>query len=292
MSQQRAKRKKKATTKKVSYKDKAWYEIIAPKSFNFKPIGEIIGLEKNILERTIENLLFDFTDDLSDINLKLKYKVTSVNEEAKKCNTTFIGHSYTNDFIRSLIGRGSTKIATIQNLTTKDGYIFRITTICITIKRARSSQQIIIRKIMRDILKEFAKSLNHEKFINGMIYGEFQSQIGRVAKTIYPLSSATVIKSKLVSYPEGSEDQEVADHDFDSEDGYEGCGVDVIPDYSDPDDDSDVRSNGPPLLTRDELRELFELYPVPDTDDVGPPEDPSILHADVQEEECKPLYRT
>jgi len=215
MSQQRAKRKKKAVSKKVSYKDKAWYEIIAPKSFNFKSIGEIIGLEKGIVGRTIENLLYDFTDDFNDINLKLKYKVTSVNEEAKKCNAIFIGHSYTNDYIRSLIGRGSTKIATIQNLTTKDGFIFRVSTICITIKRARSSQQIIVRKIMRDILKEFAKSLNHEKFINGMIFGEFQSQIGRVAKTIYPLSSATIIKCKLVSYPEGSEDQEVTDEGFD-----------------------------------------------------------------------------
>ncbi|MHA1527017.1 MAG: 30S ribosomal protein S3ae [Promethearchaeota archaeon] len=154
MSQQRAKRKKKAVSKKVSYKDKVWYEIIAPKSFNFKSIGEIIGLEKSIVGRTIENLLYDFTDDFNDINLKLKYKVTSVNEEAKKCNTIFIGHSYTNDYIRSLIGRGSTKIATIQNLTTKDDFIFRVSTICITIKRARSSQQIIVRKIMRDILKE------------------------------------------------------------------------------------------------------------------------------------------
>jgi len=215
MSQQRAKRKKKTTLKKVSYKDKSWYEVIAPKSFNFKFIGEIIGLEKNIYGRTIENLLFDFTEDFNDINLKLKFKVVSVNEEAKKCATIFVGHSYTNDFIRSLIGRGSTKISTIQNLTTKDGFVFRVTTICITIKRALSSQQIIIRKIMTDILKEFAKSLNHEKFINGMIYGEFQNQIGRVAKTIYPLSSSTVIKTKLISYPEGSEDQEVADDEYD-----------------------------------------------------------------------------
>jgi len=68
---------------------------------------------------------------------------------------------------------------------------------------------------MMDILKEFAKSLNHEKFINGMIYGEFQSQIGRVAKTIYPLSSATIIKCKLISYPEGIEDEEVTDDGFD-----------------------------------------------------------------------------
>ncbi len=215
MSQQRARRKKKTVSKKISYKDKAWYEVIAPKSFNYKSIGEIIGLENTIYGRTIESLLFDFTDDFNDISLKLKYKIINVNEEAKKCETVFIGHAYTNDFIRSLVGRGATKIATIQNLTTKDGFVYRVTTICITIKRARSSQQIIVRKIMTDILKEFAKSLNHEKFINGIIYGEFQNQIGRVAKTIYPLSSSTVVKSKLISYPEGIEEQEVTDKQYD-----------------------------------------------------------------------------
>ncbi len=204
---QRAKRKKKAKSK-VSYKDKVWYEVIAPKTFNFRNIGEIIGLEENILNRTLETLLFNFTQDYNDINLKLKFQVVNVNPEAKKCDTIFIGHQYTNDFVRSLIGRGNTKIQTIQNLTTKDKYIFRVTTVCNTIKRARSSQQIVIRKIMTDILKEFVKSLNHEKFIIGMIFGEFQNQIRRVAKTIYPLSSSVVIKSKLISIPEGGKDKE------------------------------------------------------------------------------------
>ena len=59
---------------------------------------------------------------------------------------------------------------------------------------------------MTEILKEFAKSLNHEKFISGMVYGEFARQIQRVAKTIYPLSNSTIIKSKLISMPEGAMD--------------------------------------------------------------------------------------
>ncbi len=215
MSQQKAKRKKKAKIKKVSYKDKDWYEVIAPQSFNFKNIGEIVGLESSIQNRTIEALLFDFTGDFSDINLKLRFKVSMINKEAKRCDTLFIGHQYTNDYIRSLVGRGSSKIMTIQNLTTRDGFVFRVTTICVTIKRARSSQQVVIRKIMTDILKEFAKSLNHEKFIHGMIYGEFQNQIARVAKTLYPLSSSTIVKSKLISFPEGVEDKEVESKQFD-----------------------------------------------------------------------------
>jgi len=59
---------------------------------------------------------------------------------------------------------------------------------------------------MREILKEFAKTLNHEKFITGMIHNEFTNQIIRIAKTIYPLSNCSIIKCKLVSVPEGGED--------------------------------------------------------------------------------------
>lgn len=201
-------RKRKPKTKKVLYKDKNWYTISAPKSFNFKEIGEIIGVENNVMGRVIETLLYDFTNSYSDISLKLKFKVNKINEDSKKCETIFIGHNYTNDYIRSLIGRGSSKIQIIINLKTKDRYVFRVTMICTTIKRARSTQQVLIRKIMREILGEFAKSLNHEKFIVGMIYGEFQNQIQRVAKTIYPLSSSVIIKSKLISIPEGGVDKE------------------------------------------------------------------------------------
>lgn len=208
-------RKKKVKIKKVSFKDKHWYQILTPAIFNFKPIGEVIGTESNLIGRSIETLLFDFTHKYHDISLKLRFRVVDVNEQARKCNSIFIGHQYTNDYIRSLIGRGSTKIQTIINLTTNDNYIFRLTMVCTTLKRALSSQQILIRKIMREILREFAKGLNHEKFIAGMIYGEFQSQIKRVAKTIYPLTNAVVSKSKLVSIPEGGQDEEITDDQFD-----------------------------------------------------------------------------
>jgi small subunit ribosomal protein S3Ae len=199
-------KKKKPKLRRVSFKDKDWYTVIAPKSFNFKPIGEIIGMDNTIKGRTLETLLYDFTNRYDDVSLKLKFRVVQVNQEAKQAQSMFLGHSYTNDYVRSLIGRGSSKIQTIINLSTKDKYVYRLTIICTTINRARSSQQIIIRKIMREILKEFAKTLNHEKFISGMIYSEFTNQVIRVAKTIYPLSNCSIIKCKLVSVPEGGED--------------------------------------------------------------------------------------
>lgn len=210
-------KKKKSKLRKVSFKDKDWYTVISPKSFNFKPIGEIVGMENNIIDRTLETLLYDFTNKYGDISLKLKFKVVQVNPESKQAQSMFLGHTYTNDYVRSLIGRGSSKIQTIINLSTKDDFVYRLTIICTTIKRARSSQQIVIRKIMREILKEFAKTLNHEKFITGMIYSEFSNQILRIAKTIYPLSNCSIIKCKLVSVPEGGEDQVYITQDEDFE---------------------------------------------------------------------------
>ncbi|MHA2429607.1 MAG: hypothetical protein ACXACC_01105 [Promethearchaeota archaeon] len=200
-------RKRKTKVKKISFKDKNWYSIIAPKSFNFREIGEVIGFQNNILGRTVEILLYDITQDYKDISLKLRFKIADLNPEGNICNSIFWGHQYTNDYIRSLIGRGSSKVQVILNLTTKDNWTFRLTVICTTIRRARSSQQAIIRKIISEILKEFAENLNHEKFTSGMIYHEFENQITRVAKTIYPLSNCTIVKSKIVSIPEGGEDK-------------------------------------------------------------------------------------
>jgi ribosomal protein S3AE len=50
-------RKRKAKIKKVSFKDKDWYTVIAPKSFNFKPIGEILGVELSKIYYMISQMI-------------------------------------------------------------------------------------------------------------------------------------------------------------------------------------------------------------------------------------------
>jgi small subunit ribosomal protein S3Ae len=198
-----------------TYKEKSWYEVYAPDSFDNTKIGEIIGVEGTLMDRTIETLLYNFTDDYDDINCKLIFKVIDVNTEAKTCKTTLTGHKYTTDFTRRMVGKGASKVTSIKNFTTKDEYIYRLTTVCVTIRRARSSQKKVIRKIMREVLKKFSKTLEHEKFVTGMIFGEFENQIQRIAKTIFPLFNCKIIKSKLISMPEGGKDEKVEDEEFD-----------------------------------------------------------------------------
>ncbi len=202
-------------SQKSTYKEKSWYDVFAPVSFDNTKIGEIVGLEGNLMDRTIETLLFNFTNNYDDINCKLRFKVINVNTEAENCQTTLTGHNYTTDFTRRMVGRGASKVTSIKNFTTKDDYIYRLTTVCVTIRRARSSQKRVIRRIMREVLREFAKTLEHEKFIEGMIFGEFENQIQRIVKTIFPLFNCKIIKSKLISMPEGGKDEKVEDEEFD-----------------------------------------------------------------------------
>ena len=94
-------RKKKVKTKKISFKDKDWYNIRAPKSFNYRSLGEVIGMDNTLESRAIEVLLYDITERYEDINLKLKFKVMNINLESKQGDSIFWGHQYTNDYVRN-----------------------------------------------------------------------------------------------------------------------------------------------------------------------------------------------
>jgi len=210
-----SKKGKRERRKTDTWREKTWYDIYAPKSFKNQYIGKIVGKNPDfILNRTIETLLYDFTGDFHDITTVLRFRVLKV--EGNSCETYLVGHQLTKDFIRSLIRKGVSKVQMINNYKTVDNYIYRITSACTTIKKARSSQIVTIRRIIDDILNSFARDLKHEKFIRGMIYGEFSHQMKRVAKTIFPLFEAVIIKSKLISSP-SLEDQEAPPKEEDFE---------------------------------------------------------------------------
>lgn len=198
----KSKSKKGRSRRKVvdSWKLKNWYEVYAPKSFKESFIGQIpSGNTENLIGRTVETLLYDITNNFKDSHIKLSFKVTNVT--GQKCETRFIGHELTRDFIRALIHRGSSRVDGIFNYKTADGFIYRVSTFCVTRRRAKGSQKIAIRKIIYQVLNEFAKSSKHGKFVRGIIYGKYAENIAKIVKTIYPLRECQIRKTKLVSFP-------------------------------------------------------------------------------------------
>lgn len=199
--------KRKSRRKAIdTWKTKIWYEVYAPKTFKEMFLGSVPSSDsKNVMGRIIEVLLYDITNNFRHTTTKLRFRITNVVGE--KCYTRLIGMELTRDYIRSVIHRGTSRIDGIFNYTTADGFIYRASTFVITRRRAKRSQKKTIRKIMFQVISEFAKNMPHDRFVRGVIFGKFALNVAKIAKTIYPLKECQIRKIKVVKMPDNVEDQ-------------------------------------------------------------------------------------
>src|SRR5271157_3769797 len=197
--------KRRARKQIDKWKAKQWYTINASPEFDSIYIGQTPASEEDLLyTRIIENSLFDFTQDFNDASVKLRFKIVKVN--GNLCDTRFVGHEMTRDFIRSLVRRGSNRVQIIVDVKTKDGFTFRITGTAFTENMSRSSQQKTLRKIISDVLIERGKSLDFKSFVQDIVFGNVERDIKRLGSEIIPLREVKLLKSVLLAVPKQKEE--------------------------------------------------------------------------------------
>ncbi|WXG41152.1 MAG: 30S ribosomal protein S3ae [Candidatus Freyarchaeum deiterrae] len=191
-------RKTDKTRARDSWREKQWYTIIAPPYFGNIDAGETLTDDPDkLVGRVIETTLYDVTGDFSLIHVKIFLKVIEV--KGDKAYTEFKGHDLTRDYLRSLVRRGSSRVDGIFDIGTKDGRILRISAVAFTNSRAKTSQEKVMRKIMRDIILDKAEQLSYGEFVQEAVLGKIASEIYNKAKKITPLRKCEVRKSKLLS---------------------------------------------------------------------------------------------
>ena len=191
---------KRARKVQDKWKMKEWYNIISPPYFGGALVGSSPCSEPNkVMGRIIETTLYDITGDFNQQYMKLYFQVTGI--KGSDAETIFKGHEYSRDYLRSLVRRGSTRIDSIMNVTTKDGYKLRVSVVALSVSRVRTSQIIVMRGVIRKILDEKAKGLNFDQFAQEAILGKIASDIYNEARKFAPLRHVGVRKSKLISAP-------------------------------------------------------------------------------------------
>jgi small subunit ribosomal protein S3Ae len=186
---------------KDKWRGKGWYMVVAPSFFGNVELGAIPAEEpEKLIGRVVEATLYDITADFSHHYLKMFFQVNEV--DAKTAKTLFKGHEYSRDYLRSLVRRRTTKVDSLINLTTKDGYKLRIAVSALTLSRIKTSQEKIIRKIMDKTIHEKAEALSLDQFVQEMVLGKIASDIYNQAKEVAPLRHVGIRKSKLVSAPQ------------------------------------------------------------------------------------------
>ncbi|MEM2098528.1 MAG: 30S ribosomal protein S3ae [Candidatus Bathyarchaeia archaeon] len=190
------------------WRSKTWYMVLAPPFFGNVELGTIPAEEQDqLIGRVVEATLYDITGDFSHQYLKMFFQINRV--EGKTAHTSFKGHEYSRDYLRSLVRRRTTKVDGLFNLTTKDGYKLRIAVSALTLSRIRTSQEKIIRKIMAKIVNEKATALMLDQFVQEMVLGKIASDIYNEAKHVAPLRHVGIRKSKLIAQPQQPKEQEV-----------------------------------------------------------------------------------
>jgi len=118
--------------------------------------------------------------------------------------TSFVGHELTSDYVRSLVKRRTSRIDSIIDVTTSDGYRVRVKPSCFTVKRARTTQVKTIRNIASNIIQEKAGTLDLNQFIQEVVLGRLSLDIYKDAKDIYPLRRVEIRKTEILAGPVAS----------------------------------------------------------------------------------------
>ncbi len=175
--------------------------VVAPSYFGNVELGSIPAQEpEQLIGRVVEATLYDITSDFSHHFLKMFFQINEV--DAKTAKTLFKGHEYSRDYLRSLVRRRTTKVDSLINLTTKDGFKLRIAVSALTLSRIKTSQEKIIRKIMEKTIHEKANALSLDQFVQEMVLGKIASDIYNQAKEVAPLRHVGIRKSKLIAQPQ------------------------------------------------------------------------------------------
>ena len=187
--------------KKVdSWKEKKWYSIEAPEFLNRAVVGHTVASDPELLpDRIIETTVGEMTNDMSKNNIKMKFRIVRVNGDVAE--SVFVGHTLTNDYLRSIVKRQTSKIDVVLTVRTADGYIVTIKPTCFTVKRARASQIKGIRNVMTRVVVRRAVKSNFEDLVQDIITGKVSSAVYKQAKNIYPLRRVEVRKTDVVKVP-------------------------------------------------------------------------------------------
>ncbi len=187
--------KKKKTVDK--FKKKKWFTLVAPKSFDKKPLGETPAEKSKILiGRIVKKTVDELTGQRKQRHITANFKVTEIRE--LNALTEIVGFEINNSYLRRMIRRRISKIETVVTGTTKDGKTLRVKAVAVSARHIEKTKEKSIRKIMTDeLLSEIAKK-TLEQLLQEMIFGLTSIELMKKAKEVSMLKRLEITKARVM----------------------------------------------------------------------------------------------
>lgn len=176
---------------------KQWYEIVAPKMFGGKVVGETLAVDpKSLLGRKVSVSLMELSANYAQFYIKLELQVEKV--EGNRAFTKFVGHDIMRERVYRMVQRHGRRVDVIQDITTKDGVRLRIKTVFMLIRRVGTSMKNAARSTAKDFVEETAKKTTFEDLVDMIIKGDLQRQLHKECSTVYPVGNVEVRKTEIL----------------------------------------------------------------------------------------------
>ncbi len=165
---------------------KKWYKIFAPESFGGVELGETPAYSpEDTIGRVVELTVPFVTGDFSKNHILLYFQIVDASEEG--CKTKIKKYKITEEYLRSIVRRRSSRIDVIIDTTFKDEKKARIKALVITQGRANGSQKKAIRKKVMEIIEKEASEKTFEEFVLSVLNNKVQDQYKKELHKIFPI---------------------------------------------------------------------------------------------------------
>ncbi len=179
------------------WKLKSWYSVIAPKIFEEKKVGDIVGIDdESVLNRKIVTNLGSITGQLPHGYTIVKLRINEV--KGKTAYTKLIGHELLRSYLRTLARRRMSLIDDVVKVSTKDGVDVVVKYAIITQNKVSGANRAAIRRIAKELVVDKGAKEDFVSFMQLMLFRKLSSQIYNKVKEILPIKRVEVIKSEVV----------------------------------------------------------------------------------------------
>ncbi|MBI5347654.1 MAG: 30S ribosomal protein S3ae [Candidatus Aenigmarchaeota archaeon] len=177
---------------------KTWYNIVSPKMFGEKIIGETLSVDTKYLEgRVIEMTMAEVVGDYSRFFVKLRLRIDRI--DGSNAYTEFIGHSCLTERIYRMVQRRTRRVDSITDVITKDGQQLRLKMLVVLSRRVKTSIKVAVRMKMKQMMLDRASMLTFEELVKEIINGKLQVFVREECKKIYPVSGVEIRRSEVLA---------------------------------------------------------------------------------------------
>lgn len=176
---------------------KQWYEIIPPKAFGEKSLGETPAVDaKSLIGRKITVSLLELSRDYAKFYIKLIFQVSDV--QGNKAYTKLVGHDIMRERIYRMVQRRVRRVDVIQDIMTKDNVKVRVKTVFVLIRHVGTSIMSATRKKAKEIIEANTKDKTFEDLMMSIISGDLQQFVRKECSKISPLGNIEIRKSEII----------------------------------------------------------------------------------------------